>query len=232
MADEPQAADDAKAEVVADVASEEKKQATVEVPAELIERLLERLANEPGKPETVQVTDEPGTLSVSQQGRTVGVLNKYPIDPDYYPSPVDFLMSLPTLSRFNLPENYELTWQVKGTQYETKWGTWIQEPRFVVTLYRKAFDDDGNPIEGRRYLVKEGWFTEDEALARGIAADIGIDINRIDVRGLLNQVRMKRFQSWLEEIFKPRGSMIRPATRKETVIGGIPVVVEEYEKEV
>lgn len=204
----------------------------VEVPADLLEKLLERLANEPQKPENVQVTDEPTSVSVSQQGRTVGVLNKYPVDPDYYPNPVDFLLNLPTLSRYNLPQNYEITWEVRGTQYETRWGSYIQEPRFKLTLYRKAFDEDDNEIRGKRYLVKEAFFTEDENLARIIASDMGIDTNTVDMRSLMNQVRMKRFQAWLEEIIKPRKSLVRPSTRKQTVIGGIPVVVEEYEDEV
>jgi hypothetical protein len=141
-------------------------------------------------------------------------------------------MGLPSLERYNLPSNYEMTWEVKGTTYETKWGTFVQEPRFKLTLYRKVFDEDDNLVEGKRYLVKEAFFTEDEALARTFARDMGIDPENLDMRGLLNQVRMKRFQAWMEEIFRPKKSMLRPATRKQTVIGGMPVIVEEYETEV
>lgn len=204
----------------------------VEVPADLLEKLLERLATEPTKPDQVEVTNEPKSVEMTNAGRAVGVLNKYPIDPEYYPNPIDFLMGLPTLSKHNLPENYDMTWEVRGTQYETKWGTFVQEPRFRLTLYRKAFDEDDNVIPNKRYLVKEGFFTEDEALARQIATEVGIDVTTLDMRALLNQARMKRFQWWLEEIFKPRRSMLRPATRKTQVIGGMTVQVEEYETEV
>lgn len=215
-----------------DAPQEQTETKMVEVPADLLERLLERLASEPNNAKSVEVTSEPNSVSLNSAGRTTGVINKYPIDPAYYPSPIDFLMGLPTLSKYNLPENYDLVWKVQGTTYETKYGTFVQEPRFILTLYRKMFDEDDKEIEGKKYLVKEGWFTEDEAMALTIAQDLGIDTSQVDLRGLLNQVRMKRFQQWIEEIFKPKKSLLRPATRKQTVIGGVPVIVEESEHEV
>lgn len=224
------------AQIAADAAAEETGEEgvrsgtiSVEIPKEKLEKLMALLED---TPVPTQVTEEPSTVQVDARGQAVGILNKYPVDKDYYPNPIQFLMGLDKLSRFNLPENYEITWDVKGTTYETKWGTHINEPIFTLALYRKWFDEEGNLVTNKRILVKRMIFTEDELLAKTIAADLGIDIEKVTLRQLLDQVRMKRMQQWMEGIFRPRQSLIRPKTTKREVIGGQAYTVEEYEEEV
>jgi hypothetical protein len=202
---------------------------SVEIPKEKLDKLMALLED---TPVPTEVAKEPSTVQVDARGQAVGVLSKYPVDKDYYPNPVQFLMSLAKLSRFNLAENYDLDWKVEGTTYETKWGTFINEPIFRLALFRKWFDEEGNLVPTKRVLVKRLTFTEDELLAKTIASDLGIDIEKVTLRQLLDQVRMKRMQQWMESIFSPRRSSIRPKTTKREVIGGQAYTVEEYEEEV
>jgi hypothetical protein len=203
----------------------------VQVPASMLKELMDRLEKVENQPAQVTVTTEPSQVQIGRLGQTQGIINKYPVESDYYPNPLDFLYSLPALSRFNLRENYAITYKVEGTTYETKYGAFIHEPLFRLALYRIQFDEDGQPTN-KRALVQRTVFTEDELLAKMMASDLGVKLDETDLRSLLNQVRMRRFQTWLEGLFKPRKSIIRAKTTRTEVIGGMPVTVEEWDEAV
>jgi hypothetical protein len=137
-----------------------------------------------------------------------GVVQKYEIEKSHYEDPTDRLTSEPELSRFAMRENYVFKWDVEGVTYEKNNITY-SEPRFVIELYRKLYDDEGEAMvridnAGNRIpqmaLVNRNIFHQDEFAAKLAANRMGISDLSFD--DLLNEYRYQVIKRWLVSLFK------------------------------
>lgn len=129
-----------------------------------------------------------------------GKMFKYPIEKSYYPDPTERLYKEPTLSRFNLKENYFFDWEVEGAEYE-KYGVTYAEPRFTVRLFRKLYGDDGLP-NGQFALINRQIQHEDEIVARAAADKLGLTESFESFEEMMNEMRYLRIRQWLLDLFK------------------------------
>lgn len=135
-------------------------------------------------------------------GQVVGTFEKYTVDPANYPSPVERLMKEPRLAPFAFEYNFEISYEIHVSQYETKDGTNVKEPRFMMELRRVVLDEQGNRTNGR-YIVRKLTFHEDKQAAIQVARDNGIDIDQYNEQEFLNEMRYLRVRDWLLDIFYP-----------------------------
>lgn len=163
------------------------------------------------------------------RGKLVGTYEKYIVDGDYYPNPIERLKREERLQRFAFPINYELDFKVMPTTYETIDGVRTKEPRFVLELRRVVMDDDGNPTS-KRYVISRLTFHEDPEAAIVIAQDNGITVNANNERDFLNEMRYLRMRDWLLETFYPPKPQ-KVQNKKEEVIGNRLVEVFEISSE-
>lgn len=161
----------------------------------------------------------------NQTGRLIGTVEKYIIDPKYYPDPRERLLNEPRLQRFAFKENYELNFDVSLSQYESKDGMNIKEPKFTIELIRIIYDDDGEKTN-RRYVVCNAIFHEDPQAAITIAREQGIPVDESNQRLFLDEMRYLRMRDWLLEAFYPPQTQ-QKTTRKDMVIDG--KLVQYYE---
>lgn len=138
----------------------------------------------------------------NQDGRVVGTFEKYTVDPANYVDPSPRLMKEPRLAPFAFEYNFELHYELHVSQYETKDGTNVKEPRFMMELRRVVLDDNGNRTNGR-YIVRKLTFHEDKQAAIQIAREQGIDITEFNEVDFLNEMRYLRVRDWLLDIFYP-----------------------------
>lgn len=157
------------------------------------------------------------------QGRMV----KYPVDAGYYPNPIDRLYDEPTLSRFNLRENYYFDWEVDGVEYE-KYGVTYAEPKFTVRLFRRLYDEDGQP-NGRFALINRQIQHEDEVVARAAADKLGLTGTFDSFEDMMNEIRYYRIKQWLLDLFKPPKIETHKNKPTQQVIDG--KVVEVFDTE-
>lgn len=184
-----------------------------------IAKLQSELRNRPGEtPVPQQVSATGGVLT--------GTHERYVVDPNYYPDPTARLAKEGRLSRFAFEDNYELKWEVQLSQYETVDRIRTKEPRFVLKLIVKVYDDLTGELTNRRFVILQGIFHEDPDAAIAIARDNDITVDEHNERDFLNEMRYLRFRDWLLEAFFPTPPP--PSNnKKEIVIGN--KLVEVYE---
>lgn len=156
-----------------------------------------------------------------------GKLVRYPVESSYYPNPIDRLYDEPTLSRFNLRENYFFDWEVEGVEYE-KYGVTYAEPKFTVRLFRRLFDEDGQP-NGKFALINRQIQHEDEIVARAAADKLGLTEKFESFQDMMNEMRYLRIRQWLLDLFKPPKVETHKNQPTQQVIDG--KVVEVFDTE-
>lgn len=212
----------------------------------LMER-LNKLENAP-KVEEYDGNKVPQHLpGVGALGQNVGVIQKFSVDPSDYIDPRNRLSELKELVKFAFTSNYFLTWDVEQLQYDTKYGTTLLEPRFRLRLYKRLFDDDGeptllvdklgNPIldeQGRKqyksYLVKQAFFFEDPGASLAEAHAMGLPVDKSNSAEFLEEMRYHRYKAWLLGIFYPK-KPDNQRSKEQMVIGSSVVEVESYSED-
>ena len=169
-------------------------------------------------------------LGLNQAGQITGVITKYPLDKDYYPDPCEELANMPELVRFGFKENYDLKWDIHTQPYQTNTNIWYNEPWHIVTLYKRLFDDDGNPVMEKDengnldevvYIKNTGYFFEDDMAVQQEAQRLGL--TEFDSSELSNILRLERMKTWLKNIFYPP----KPKSQyndKQVVVNGQVVI--------
>lgn len=171
-----------------------------------------------------------GTARVTSNG-VQGMVQKYSVDRNFYPDPTERLLSEPALARFAMKENYIFRWSVDGEMYEkdkVKYG----EPRFTIELFRKLYDDEGQPT-GQMALIARQMQHEDEMTVQIVAARNGwadkFGEGEEGYRQLMDEVRYWRMQQWLLNLFTPPKVESHRKRPLQQVIDG--KVVEVYDTE-
>lgn len=162
-------------------------------------------------------------VQMTQQGELVGEFEKYIVDPSNYPDPCPRLADEPRLQPLAFKYNYELTYDVGVSAYQTKSGKNIREPKFFVTLNRVVLDEQGNPTT-KRYIARKLIFHEDPQAALVIARDNNLPVDKTDEKLFLNEMRYYRVRDWLFDIFWPKAAQAENKITQE-VIGGTVVQV-------
>lgn len=151
-----------------------------------------------------------------RQGGLVGTFEKYTVDPSNYPDPSARLSQEPRLAPFAFGYNYELKYEVHVSQYDTKDGRNVKEPRFMMELRRIVLDDLGVPTN-RRYIVRKLTFHEDPQAAIQIARANNVEVDKENEVDFLNEMRYIRARDWLLGIFYPAPADSQPS-KKQVVI--------------
>jgi hypothetical protein len=150
-------------------------------------------------------------------GRLIGTFTKHNLDPNYYPDPCERLSKEAKLQRFAFPVNYELTFNVSTSSYETKDGIQTVEPKFTLELLGIYMDEETGEPTNRRYIVGNAVFHEDPQSAIAVARENGIDINEFNEKDFLDEMRYLQYRDWLLERFYPPKSQAKDQ-RKEMVV--------------
>lgn len=157
-------------------------------------------------------------LNLGNKGNLVGEVEKYSTDEKLYEDPTPRLRKEKRLQPLAFDYNYELDYSVAVTNYETKAGIFMREPKFNLTLNRIVLDDQGEQTN-KRYIARKLIFHEDPQAAKAIARENGLSIESTDEAWFLNEMRYLRVRDWLFNIFWPKAA--DPASRiLEEVIGG------------
>lgn len=164
------------------------------------------------------VVNQNSGAQVTSKG-LVGTVEKYHMDPKYYPDPSDRLSKEGKLQRFAFRENYELEFQVTSTQYQTIDGINMKEPKFNLALNKVVFDEDTGEPTGGRYVIARAVFHEDPDAALVIARENGVEVDESNEKLFLDEMRYLRMRDWLVGIFYPPKSTSK-SNRKEMVING------------
>lgn len=198
--------------------------------SELIRQIKE--ANENIAKLQSQINPQQAQLNRPQvgMGGMVGTFERYITDPNFYPNPIERLAKEPRLARFAFNENYELSWEVALSQYETVDHVRTKEPRFVLKLIVKMFDDVTGELTNKRFVILQGIFHEDPEAAIEIARANEIEVDTDNEKQFLDEMRYLRFRDWLIEAFFPTPP---PAAKssKEVVIGNKLVTIYEVNSE-
>lgn len=149
------------------------------------------------------------------QGAIVGTFEKYTVDPANYPDPSPRLMKEPKLAPFAFEYNYEIDYQIHVSQYDTKDGRNVKEPRFMMELRRVVLDENGERTNDR-YIVRKLTFHEDPQAAIQVARENGIDVDSFGQQAFLNEMRYIRARDWLFDIFYPPKAA--PAKAKREIV--------------
>lgn len=181
--------------------TEEVKPSQEDILSDDYKSLLKRLNELEGKL-SAEAEANKSQPEVNSRGRLIGTFERYVVDPAYYPDPRERLSQEPRLQRFAFPLNYELTWAITPVSYESIDGVRVSEPRFHMELLRIVMDEDGNATNGR-YKIKQLSLHEDPDAALQVARDNGIDVDHINQREFLDEMRYLRIKEWLEEKFYP-----------------------------
>lgn len=167
-------------------------------------------------------------LHVSAQGGVQGRVVKHSLSKADYPDPTDRLYDDPQLKRHGLRDNYIFTWEVTGEQYQKDNVTYA-EPRFIVSLYRRLFNDMDEDT-GRAALISRNILHEDEFIAQIIADKLGLLENFSSTKEMMDEIRYRRIRDWLIPIFIPVKPEQHANRRTEMVIDGKAVEVFDTEK--
>lgn len=239
-----EAAQARKAEAQAEPAEEAQAEAQHEAPAQVPQELapeasigeltrqvqelkdqLLRIALNQTQPQSQTQTGTQGP-QVGSDGKMTGTFEKYTLDSKYYPDPSPRLAKEPRLRRFAFDVNYELTWNVTRTQYQTLDKVNVVEPRFTIELIQVIMDDDGVPTN-QRAVLRSMVLHEDPQAALAVAAEQGLDPEAFGgEKEFLDEMRYLRVRNWLIDAFYPPRVTSRD-DRKEAVIGNRVVRVFE-----
>jgi len=159
-------------------------------------------------------------------GRVVGMTDRYSVDPGNYPDVTERLSNEPRLAQFAFPMNYDLDYEFQTTEYQTKEGIWQKEPRFKLELSRVKLDDEGKKTNGR-YLIARAWFLEDPQSAITVARQNGYDVNEMEEKQFLDEMRYIQMRDWLLENFYPTKAFEKYSNKTDMVIDG--KVVQYFE---
>lgn len=163
-------------------------------------------------------------------GKLVGTVEKYRLAADLYPSPVARLMEEPKLRRFAFDINYDLTYVVGISEYETIDHVRIREPKFTLELVRILMDEEtGEPTNGR-YVVCNVIMHEDPEAAIVIAREQGLEVEEDNEDAFLNEMRFIRMRDWLLECFYP-APIKDEHNRRDMVVEGKLVTYYEVNNE-
>lgn len=157
-----------------------------------------------------------------------GQVFKYPVEPEYYPNPRERLYDIPFLKRYNLRDNYIITWGVEGVEYE-KNGVAFAEPRFICHLYRRIYDDENNDT-GTAALISRTFLHEDRLVALTTANKLGITDQFADEREIMDEIRFIRVRDWLIALFTPYKFQAFKKKPRMMVIAGKQVEVHDTEQ--
>lgn len=206
--------------------------------------LMERL-NALESSKTDSLPGNHSTPELNHQGRVAGVMQKYAVDARDYEDPCPDLMNIPELERFAFKQNYFLLWDVEAVQYENRWGVAYSEPRFVLKLMKRLFEEDGSPTPvldasgspvlddkgnplHKSYLVQRAYFFEDPAASITEARQLGIPVTDANSKDFLETMRKLRYKNWLLEIFQPKRPANQSRRSESMLIGSTQVQVESY----
>lgn len=163
-------------------------------------------------------------------GKMVGTLEKYKLGADNYPDPIGRLARETRLSRFAFDDNYELNFVVGQSSYTTIDGIRTVEPKFTLQLIRKIYDEDTGEPTNKRYGVTQLIFHEDPDTAIAVARDNGIEVDTMNEKMFLDEMRYLRMRDWLMGCFFPEPPAAK-SNKKEMVIGNRLVEVWEVSSE-
>lgn len=166
----------------------------------------------------------------------IGTFEKYITDPKQYPDPrerlYEYFESNNKLRRIGLRNNYEMTWEVTPMRpYERKDGVMETQPRFHLELNYIIIDPDTyEPTKGR-YTVKDIIFFEDPQTALIVARDNGLEVDEVNEKAFLDEMRFIRVRDWLEDAFFPEQIQSSKPKKKDMVINGKQVQYFEVSSE-
>ncbi len=182
---------------------------------------LDRLKSEKPAP-APQATQQP---FIGQRG-VVGSTEKYSTNKSLYGDPRERLYNEHEFKRFAIRDNYELTWEILVSRYQTAQGLWFTEPRFEMELRRLDLDEEGHVK--RKYLVQKYVKHEDFDAAIDIAKALGMEIDDSMSKEFIDEMRYQDMKMWLKELFYPPKTIQSSNSGKtEAVIGGTVVTVYE-----
>lgn len=192
---------------------------------ETLVKMVDEMQSQRATPNSV------GGLSLNSSGEVSGVINRYPIEKDFYPDPTQELKDMPELVRFGFKENYDLVWEVYSQAYKTATNIWYNEPWHIIHLYMRQWDENGEPAKaldenGNQDEVvieyRTGYFFEDDVIVQQEANRLGLV--DFDASDLANQLRLHRMKTWLRSIFYPPKA--KPSFSDKQVIVGGQVVIQ------
>lgn len=155
---------------------------------------------------------------LNARGGLTGTLEKYVTLATHYPDPRPRLLTEPKLAHLAFAMNYEFSWDVTVTSYQTQDGINTKEPRFNLNLIRIMLDEDtGEPTNGR-YIVRKLMFHEDPEAALVVARDNNFDMDTLTEANFLNEMRYLRMRDWLLGIFYPPKAEVQ-SNKTQRVIG-------------
>jgi tetrahydromethanopterin S-methyltransferase subunit G len=198
---------------------------SVTIDEDKFNQLMDRLNKlEDSRTKTVSEAADSG---FDKFGKPMGMIQKYSLDASHYANPIERLLATPELQRYALKENYELTWLVDQTIYETKFGTTMADPKFNLTLKKKIYDASGE-LTDRKIIVQTGVFFEDPAASIQEALQLGLPIDDVNSPEFMEQMRYLRFKQWLVDIFNPQLPKSTKAVVTDQVIDGVVYQIEDY----
>lgn len=171
---------------------------------------------------------QPQNTLTSNNGRLVGTVEKYLVDPKNYPDPTERLANEPKLARFAFPLNYELAWDVSVSSYQTIDGINQKEPRFTLQLVKVMLDEQTGEPTNKRAMLYQMMFHEDPQAAIAIAREHGLEVDEVNEKQFLDEMRYLRMRDWLFGLqpFYPQKAQVKKGKRQEVVGNRI---VEVYE---
>lgn len=171
-----------------------------------------------------------GNIQVNPTGNLTGTFEKYITSPKQYPDPIERLANEVRLQRFAFEENFGLRFEIGVSAYTTIDNVRTREPKFLLTLVRKIYDDDSGELTNRRYDVCNMTFHEDPETALVVAQENGVEVESMGEKVFLDEMRYLRMRDWLLECFYP--PKVEPKkSKKEMVIGNRLVEVYEISSE-
>lgn len=218
---------------------EEIKQETQTDLNQVVKQLMEEVASL--KAERGKVSPSEGLSDTARiMGASIGAQGvqgeqvKHSLSAQDYPDPTERLYDEPVLSRHGLRENYEIRFAVEGSHYEAN-GIRYAEPRFMVELHRKLFNDDGTPKLGKsgrqQVAFRSRQFQhEDEVAARMAARKLGLEGTFPSFKEMMDEMRYAQMRKWLLDTFNPPEDPV--VESNEAVIDNRVTMISDSAKEV
>ena len=198
----------------------------VEISEDKLNFILEELS----RLKSQQVPQQPLQQATMGARGMVGSTEKYATNKSLYSDPRDRLFNEQEFQRFAIKDNYELTWDILVSRYQTAQGLWFTEPRFEMELRRLDLDEDGQVK--RKYLIQKYVKHEDFDAAIDIARALGMEIDDTMSKDFIDEMRYQDIKMWLRELFFPPKTIQQSNGGKtEAVIGGTVVTVYENPKD-